>query len=511
MSESAGNIQFSVYPAATNRVPGSFSEVNNTLANTGTATQRALIVAQMTAAGTATPNTATISAGVGDAQTKYGINSMAAQMVQFYRLSDTFGELWVLPLADAPTAIAATGTITPTGSPTATGVLFLYIGASPINPVITVDLTLGMTPAEMGAAIAEAINAIPTCPVTASANAETGVVTVTAVNAGLVGNCIDMRLNYLGPVAGETTPAGVSIAFGGNPSGTGTLLTGGEVNPVLTAGLANLAGDQTFDFVITPYTDPTSTSSMTAFLNDLTGRWSWTQELFGGAWSATRGTLATLNTFGNTLNDQHTQIMGVFDSPTPDYLWAADVASNCAVSIRANPAIPLQDLVLNALAPPLASRFQISERNTLLFDGIATFIVSDSGSVQIERMVTTYQRNPSGAPDNSYLDTETLYTLQFIIRDLRTFLTSQFPRKILVADGTPIPFGSAMVTAQTILAAIIGRYQTYCTSGLAQNATVFAQQAQAQNAGNGLVSLLLPIQVANQLRQTAMLIQFTKP
>lgn len=508
-SPTVGNIDFAIYPTS-NRVPGFYAELNNRNANTGQQNMRALILGQQTSAGTATVNEATLSAGVGDGQTKYGQNSMLAQMLQFYRLSDTFGEVWCLPVAD-PTDAQASGTITPTGPATGAGTIFLYIAASPINPRITVPVTVGMTAIEIGAAIAAAINAVPTAPVTAAANGTTGVVTVTAVHKGLVGNMIDMRLNYLGTSAGEVLPAGIGLTFAGTTAGNGTLLSGGTLNPSLSSALANLSGDQTFDFIITPYTDAVSTAAITAFLNDVSGRWSWEQELFGGAWSAYRGSLGSLATFGNSLNDQHTQIIGLFDSPSPDYLWAADIAANCAISIRNNPAVPLQDISLNVYAPPLATRFTISERNTLLYDGISTFKVSDSGQVMLERMCTTYQKNAAGAADNSYLDTETLYTLQYLIRDLRTFLASNFVQKILVANGTPIPFGSAMVTAVTVLNAIIGRYQTYCTAGLAQNAKIFAQQAGAQNAGNGLVKLALPIQVANQLRDVAMLIQFTKP
>lgn len=504
-----GNIDFAVYPAS-NRVPGSFAEVNASLANTGQPNMRTLIIGQMLSTGTATPNVPVLAAGVGDVQGKYGLASMLAQMVQFYRLSDTFGEVWCLPVVD-PTDVQASGTIVPTGPATAAGTIFLYIGASPINPRITVSVTVGMTAVQIGAAIAAAINAIPTCPVTAVASGTTGVVTVTSRHKGLVGNTIAMYLNYRGAANGEVLPAGVGITFTGTSGGIGTLLAGGTVNPSLSAGLANIAGDKTFDFIISPYMDATSTAAVTAFLNDTTGRWSWQQELFGGAWGFARGSLSTLATFGNTLNDQHTQIPGIYDCPTPDYLCAVDVAANSAVSIRANPAVPLQELALNIYAPPLPSRFTMGERNTLLYDGIGTLYVDDSGAVRIERICTTYQTNAAGAPDNSYLDTETLYTLQYIIRDLRTFILSKYPRKNLVANGTPIPFGSAMVTAQTILTSIMGRYQSYCNAGLAQNAAQFAQQAQAQNAGGGLVKLLLPIQVANQLRQTAMLIQFTKP
>jgi phage tail sheath gpL-like len=510
LSQAAGNIDFAIYPV-TNRVPGVFAELNNSKANSGEPNMRSLIIAQMTAAGTELPHTPKISSGVGDAQGKYGLNSMIAQMVAFYRLSDTFGELWVLPLADDPTAIAASGTITPAGPALAAGNIFLYIAGSPINARLSVPVAAGDTAAIMGANIAAAINAATGGPVVASVVAITGVVTVTAVNKGMAGNGIDMRLNYFGAVNGEVLPPGVTVTFGGAAGGSGTLLTGGAVNPALPAALANLSGDQTFDFIICPYTDAISLNAIGAFLNDTTGRWSWSQELFGGAWAAERGTLSQLAAFGVTRNDQHVQIMGVYDSPTPDYLIATDVAANAAVSIRDNPAVPLQNVPLNFYAPPLASRFNLGERNTLLYDGVSTFFVNDAGVVTMERMCTTYQLNSAGLPDNSYLDTETLYTLQYIIRDLRTFVSSNFPRKILVADGTPIPFGSAQVTAQTILAAVNGRYQTYCTAGLAQNPTQFVQQSRAQNAGNGLVKLLLPIQVADQLRQTAMLIQFTKP
>jgi phage tail sheath gpL-like len=510
MSGIAGNIDFAVYPSS-NRDPGSFAEVNNSQANTGQANQRALILGQMTSGGTATANNPEISSGLGDAQGKYGLNSIAAQMVQFYRLSDLFGELWVLPLNDDPSADAASGTITPTGPATGAGNIFLYIAASPINPRLAVPVSVAMTVVQIGAAIAAAINAVPTSPVTAVASGSTGVVTVTAVNKGVLGNGIDMRLNYLGAVAGEVLPPGVGITLTGASGGTGTLLAGGSVNPSLTAGLANLSGDQTYDFIVCPYADTASLNAIQAFLNDTAGRWSWQQELFGGAWTAFRGTLGGLAALGNARNDQHTQAIGIYDSPSPDYLWATDVTANSAVSLRANPAVPLQELPLNVFAPPIPSRFISGERNTMLYDGVSTFYVDDSGTVRISRMCTTYQKNAAGAPDNSYLDTETLYTLQFLIRDLRTFITSQFPRKILVVDGTPIPFGSAMVTSKIILGGVNGRYQSYCDAGLAQNAAQFVQQSQAQNAGGGLVKLLLPIQVADQLRQTAMLIQFTKP
>lgn len=501
------SITFKNYPMS-NRVPGVFTEFDNSKANTSLQQMRALIIGQMTAAGTEVAGTPSISGGVGDAQSKYGINSMLAQMVEMYRLNDTFGEVWCLPLADGA-GTAASGTITVTGAATAAGTIPLYIGASPINPVIEVPVASGDAATAIATNIAAAINAIPTAPVTASA--AVGVVTITAVHKGLLGNGIDMRACYRGAAAGETIPAGIALAFAGTAAGTGTLLAGGTANPTISSALANLAGDTTFDFIITPYTDPTNTAAMTAFLSDATGRWSWQQQLYGGAWSFERGTLSTLAAFGATLNDQHTFIPGLYDSPTPDYLLAVDIASACIPFIRANPAIPLQYIPLQSYAPPIQSRFMLSERNTLLYDGIASVKVTDAGTLEVERMITTYQKNAAGAVDNSYLDVETMYCLQYMARDLVDYLKTQFPQAILVADGTPIGFGSNMVTSQTIRGAMNARYNTYCTAGVAQNSTQFAQQSEAVNNGNGTVSLLAPFMVADQLRMIPILVQFSKP
>ena len=499
MSGNAGDIAFSVYQTS-NRTPGVFAEVNNTGANTGQPSQRTLIIGQMQAVGTFTPNVPVICSGVGATYAGAGASSILGLMVDKYRRSDAFGELWLLPILGNPSGTLASGSLAVTGPATAAGVIYLYIGGSSVLPRITVPVNLGDTANQIAINIGQAINAVPNCPV--SANSPSGTVNLTAENKGLTGNDIDVRLNYLGGAGGETLPAGVGITI--------TPMAGGTLNPVLTTALANIAA-QTFDFIVNPYNDLTSLAAVSTVLNDKTGRWSWLEELFGGAFSAFNGTFAAQTTFGVGNNDQHNSVMGVFDSPTPAFMWVADVVAVCATSLRNNPAVPLQYLDLDVFAPPVQSRFSLSERNTLLYDGMSTFIVSDAGQVQVERMVTTYQTNAAGVADNSYLDVETMYTLQALIRDMRSFLLSNYPNKILVADGTRITGGSAMVTAQTILASAIARYNTYCVNGLAQNFTQFAAQASAQNQGGGLVALFMPFQVADQLRQIALLVAFTKP
>jgi len=491
-------INFKIYPS-TNRVPGVFAEVDPSKANTAQNPQRALMLGQVLAGATYAANIPVISTGYGDAAAGAGgASAMLAQMVDQYRKSDTFGELWLLPLNDNGAGVQASGTVTFTGPATAAGTQSIYVAGE----LVAFPVAIGDTADAQATNFAAAVAAAGDLPVTAAV--AVAVVTLTAVHKGLAGNDIDLRANFLGALSGEYTPAGTTVVF------SGPQLTGGTSNPLITTALANISADQTFDFIACPYNDATTLNALQAFLNDTTGRWSWQQELFGGVFYAFRGTLSGQTTFGTSRNNQHETCMGFYDSPTPVWRLAADVAANSAVSIRANPATPLQDMQLNVKAPPLASRFDISERNTMLYDGMSTFKVDNAGQVFTDRLVTTYQTT-NGVADDSYLDVETMYTLQFAIRDMIDYLSTNFNRMILVADGTPIAAGSGMCTSKTILNSAIARYRFQASQGLMQNPDDFANNATAENAGNGLVQLLLPFELANQLRQIAMLIQFTKP
>jgi phage tail sheath gpL-like len=156
------------------------------------------------------------------------------------------------------------------------------------------------------------------------------------------------------------------------------------------------------------------------------------------------------------------------------------------------------------------SRLDIGERNTLLYDGISTFKVGDDGTVIIERMRTTYQQNAAGADDDSYLDVETMFGLMFVARDLANYLLARYARKKLVSDDTLILPGSNCVSAKMIKASTISEYRALQAGGYVQNADIFAKNIIAENAGRGLVKILAPVDLVNQLRQIAILLQFRK-
>jgi phage tail sheath gpL-like len=478
------------------RTPLFFAEIDNSHANTSVANQRALLIGPMTSAGIATPNVPLISAGTGDANQQAGANSVLALMTAAYRQNDQFGELWYLPVQDAAGATAATASIAFTSAPTANGTISLYIAGQ----LVTVPVTAGMTTAQVATAVAAAINLIPAMPVTASV--ATSTVTLTADNKGLVGNDIDVRFNFVGAQAGEVLPTGLAATI--------TAMTGGATNPTLTTALGNLL-DMPFDFIACAFTDATSLDALKAFLNDQTGRWSWQQQVFGHVFCAYRGTWASQTTFGTARNNQHESVMGFNDSPTPAWQWAAALAAVTAVSVRADPGIPMQTVALaGVLAPPLQSRFNLSQRNTLLYDGISTFTVASDGTVAIENLITTYQLNAFGQPDNSYLEIETMFLLAYVLRRLRTMVTTKYARVKLAANGTRFAPGSGIVTPNIIKADQIAEYQAMEYEGYVQGSDIFAQAIVVeQNSSNpNRVDVLWPGTLINQLRIFALLAQF---
>ena len=149
-------------------------------------------------------------------------------------------------------------------------------------------------------------------------------------------------------------------------------------------------------------------------------------------------------------------------------------------------------------------------RNTLLFDGISTFVVDDSGTIRLEGTITTYQKNSFGQADNSYLQINTMYNLASILTQLNIAVTSNFSRFKLAADGTKFADGSAIVTPSTIKAFLIAQYQEMEYNGQVQNSPAFiAGLLVQQNAQNpNRVDVLWDGVLIDQLDIFALLAQF---
>lgn len=477
------------------RVPLFYAEVDNSRAGYFQQQNRTLIIGQKLSGGSAAANVPVFCSSGDQAKQLCGVGSMLERMVTKYRENDTFGEVWILPLADNVAGTQAEGEIAVTGPATGAGTLNLYIAGQRVQ----VAVASGDSATEIGDAIEAAVNANTSLPVTADNAA--GTVTLTARHKGLVGNDITIIENYLSSLGGETRPAGVGIAI--------TAMSGGTTAPDMATALANLA-DESFDYIIHPYTDTTSLNALQDYLGDVAGTWSWAKQLYGGGFSARRGSVADLQTFGDARNDQHMSVLGFDGIPNAVYEVAAAYGAQAAKSLSIDPARPLQTLpLLGILAPQVADRFSLTERNTLLFTGVATSYV-ESGTVRIERAVTTYQQNTFGQPDPSYLDVETLFTLATVLRRLRYSITQKFPRHKLANDGTRFGDGQAIVTPKIIRSELLATYAEMETLGLVENREAFEANLIVERDATdpNRVNVLYPPDLVNALRIFAVLAQF---
>lgn len=475
-----------------------WAAMDNSQANSAQALQRTLVIGQMLTTGSAVANTAVPCGSAQMAVELAGAGSMLAEMTRVYMDNDTGGDVYLLPLADGDAA--ATGTISVSSPPTANGVLSLYIAGThvPVTVVTTDSVTT------IGTDIAAAINAVPSLPVLAASTvaAGTATVTLTAKNKGDAGNAIDLRMNYQGSAGGERTPTGMTVTL--------TAMTGGAGIPDLTDALASLK-DKTFDFIILPWSDTTSLDTLKMFMNDSTGRWSYQKQIYGHVFATATGTYGQLTAKGEARNNQHESLMGVFDSPSPPWLWSAAYTGAVAGSLRTDPGRPVQTLpVYGVLPPPDLSRFDQPERNNLLHSGIASYTVQDDGTIQVENLITTYQKNAYGAPDNSYLEVETLFTLMYVTRDLKTLITSKFGRMKLVDDGTRFRAGAPIVTPKIIKGGLLSRYTQLEFEGYVQDSDAFAAGLLVtKNKDNpNRVDVLWDGVLVNQLRIVALINQF---
>lgn len=480
------------------RLPLFFAEIDPSQANNATTEQRTLIVAQKST-GTATANIAFQCSSLGSANAKTGPDSMCARAFGKYIANDNTGETWILPVVDDPSAVAATGEFKFTHVATANGVLSLYVAGQLVSLPVASTQTLP----QLATALVAAVNAIPTMPVTAAVDgADNTQVNLVAVNAGLIGNDFDLQVNFYGSQNGEVTPAGLTFTI--------TPFSGGLLNPLFTTAFANLV-DTAFDFIVFPYTDAASLNAIQAFLNDTTGRWSFDRQVYGQYMTAYRGTVGALQTFGLTRNDPHGSVMGFNGIPNPLDEVAAAFYGAIAPAVRNDPGRPVQFLNVNGLLPPpMASQFSDVDRNTLLYSGISTFTVNGAGQIATENVITTYQLDQAGQPDNSFLEIETLFLLAFVLRGLRTLVTSKYPRMKLARDGTRFAPGSAIVTPSVVKFDIIAFYRQLEYEGFVQDSAVFAQtiivEINAQNPNR--LDCLWPGVLIGQLRMFALLAQF---
>jgi len=457
-------IAFNEIPAAL-RIPGTYVEFDNRLAGNATINFKVLVIGQRLAAGTVAADIATRVNTGEQAEEYFGRGSMLAEQIKAIKNADKFMETYAIALDEAGAGAAAAGTITATGNATGAGTLAIYIAGKKV----LVGVASGDTADEIATAIAAAITADTTLPVNAVVNGvTTNQVDLACKWKGETGNDIDLRMNYYD----EKTPGGVVMTFGA--------MAGGTTNPDVTATIAAI-GDEWYNWMVMPFTD---TANLVVLETELDSRWGPMRQIGARAFAAFSGTHSATGTFGNGRNNPHVTCMGInAASPQPPYIWASVNAIIGAKYLSIDPARPLQRLKLTGImAPTKETRWTDTERNQLLFDGIATYTVGSDGSVQIERQITTYQLNTSGISDDSYLDINTPETLERIRFEQRAMFAQKYPRHKLAEDSMRVAPGQPVMQPKVAKVELLILYTEMEDKGWVQDYAGYKETLNAEVA-----------------------------
>lgn len=135
---------------------------------------------------------------------------------------------------------------------------------------------------------------------------------------------------------------------------------------------------------------------------------------------------------------------------------------------------------------------------------------AEGGVLRIQRDITTYKKNAYGVADNSYLDSETLHTSAYVLRRLKSVITSKYGRHKLANDGTRFGPGQAIVTPAVIKGELLATYRQMEREGIVENYDLFKAHLIVERDANDptRINVLYPPDYVNQLRVFALLNQF---
>ena len=474
------------------RVPFLYAEFSNAGAVQGPTNQpyRALMIGPKLAGGTAVADQLVLVSSFAEAKTLFGAGSLLANMVEGFKDNNKFQELWCLPVLDNGAGVPAAGSIEATGGPTAAGTLNVYIAGKRVQ----IPVASGQSLASIISDLKDAMDLDPDLLVSAVINATPEILDLTAKNDGIPGNDIDIRFNY-NPE--DELPAGLGTTI--------VAMTAGATNPDLTTALANI-DDKQYILGISAFLDSANRLLIEAEMKDRFGPLLQTDGYFH---YFSRGTLGEQVTVGSDLNSQFTSVIDVL-GPLHGAVQISRIIGEVVAAAEIDPARPFQNIeVTGLLAPEESERRKLVDRNTLLFNGIATYKVQGD-TVIIERMITTYQTNVAGADDVSYLNLNTLLILSFIRFDWRNFMLGKYPRHKLANDGTRFAEGQPIMTPGLGKAEAIFKFGQWEFDGLVEGLEQFKEALIVErNTGDvDRLDFLLQPDLINQLRIMGTQIKF---
>lgn len=418
------NIEFNQI-LGSERIPGVYTEYDTTGAVNSLPVnpQEVLIVASATVALASAYSKPIKVYSDAEAANHFGAGSWAHLMVRQALKNNTNLNLTVVGLADHSAGVAATGSVTLTGTATGAGVITLVIAGKKY----AISASKGEEASDLTTRLVAYINAQADSPVTAKV--EESALVLTAKCKGELGN--EITLSY------TNTASGVSLAL--------EAMTNGQQNPEIAMALSSVAGTH-YNIIVSPYTDIDNARALKEHLEAVSSPTAKMPAIGVMAW---RGTLATGTTFTGQLNSERLSVAWYKGSVEPNALIAAGYAA--VISSEEDPARPLNTLEVKGLS--LVDDSQIPMRTEFqqaLYNGLTPLKITNS-KVQIMRAITTYTKSAAGVEDPSYLDLTTIRSLDYGRKAIEQRIALRFPRSKLIGKVTPLKVRSEVLDVMTKL------------------------------------------------------------
>tara|TARA_R100000951_G_scaffold23148_2_gene19291 strand:+ start:4559 stop:6046 length:1488 start_codon:yes stop_codon:yes gene_type:complete len=483
---------------STNRNPGAFMEFDSTRALRGLQQiqRKALIIGQKTSAGTLSDNTIALCTSGDQAKTLGGVGSMLADMYDYWQKNNKNIETHVIAVPNSGTEQIQQITVASSGTAGA-GTIYSYIGG---RRKLT-SVSAGDSKGTIATNLAATINADTDLVYSANV-ASVSLVNLTAKNGGLWTDSLSVLFNYRAENYGGTEkfPSNVTLSVAKTQSGSG--------NPDITNAIAAIP-DERYDFIIQPYTDD---ANMDLWDAEMSNRHNAMNQLEGHSFNAYGGSVSTVGTWGNARNSQYnTTIDAGLNQYSPAHAWGAAYAGQAATIATQDVALPWQGLeLIGILAEHSEDERSFSERNTLMYDGIATHRTSPSGAVQINRGCTNYQKNSFNQADASWLDSQTALTASYLRITFNQWMLTKFPQHKLANDTAVFSAGQNIVTPKIAKAEAVAWFVELEQAGIVENVAQFKKDLIVERNGSDVnrLDFVLPTDFVNQMRIFASKLSF---
>lgn len=430
-------------------VPGQYQEIDNSLAGSVSDVKRALMVGTMAVSGTAEAGKAVQVRSADKARILFGNGSPAAIMAAEFLKHNTTEELWVLPIAEPNAGTKWNRSFVVSASNAAAGSISIAVNAAEITAAVTASASAS----DVAGAIVAAINGKDNCPVEAEVveDSESNRISVklTSVVKGVTGNYNTISIS--------SAASGVSI--------TAQEAVLGTLSPEIEVPLRNL-GAVRYHYIAADFTDA---ANLRALANELNDRYTALRQIDGRCFVALSGELGDASTENTMLsavqsiNSPHIVLVPRGNSPQHPAFWAAAWCAVLSRRLADDPAANTTDMEINDLE---ADEFGFDDRQTMLANGICTYRVDSSGTVLVERVVTSYTENSDGARDTSYLDIQVVETVSAIRTKINQEARKRFKTWKLARTEENFGAGSKVMTPGVWRSFLAELYQTYFIQGV---------------------------------------------